>query len=143
VIDPCLTKPCWHDDIREQHKCCKWEVIMSSNVLGIADNSSIVLKIHLRTLCVEWNNLIILPDSMTNWKWDRQMKKLKNGFTKVSNLHRHTGGHTGQQAKTLVRHAFETFKKLSSVILLKKNHLFCFFKSFLLWNAPCITSVFC
>jgi len=39
---------------------------MRSNVLGIADNSSIVLKIHLRTLCVEWNNLIILPDSMTN-----------------------------------------------------------------------------
>jgi len=71
------------------------------------------------------------------------MKKLKNGFTKVSNLHRHTGGHTGQQAKTLVRHAFEPFKKLSSVILPKKKPFVLFFKFFLLWNAPCVTSVFC
>jgi len=27
----------------EEHKCCKWEVIMRSNVLGIADNLEIPL----------------------------------------------------------------------------------------------------
>jgi len=28
VVKLRLTKPCWHGDMSEEHKCCKWEVII-------------------------------------------------------------------------------------------------------------------